>query len=151
MNHINPVNKPHFNQANVADGLINIVIVAHAPLASAYLALVQHVLDHVPEGIYAFDVSADTPPEALVQQLHKLLSTSNTSNTSNIGNALHNPAGLILSDLPGATPHNCAVVVCEWAENRRLISPMNAPMLLRAVNYRNLPLSTLYEKLLSGT
>jgi mannose PTS system EIIA component len=150
MKHINPVNKPHFNQANVDDGLINIVIVAHAPLASAYLALVQHVLGHVPAGIYALDVAADTPPEVVVQQLDRLLSAGNTGNTGNTSNAVHNDAGFILSDLPGATPHNCAVAACELAVNRRLISPMNAPMVLRAVNYRNMPLSVLYEKLLSG-
>lgn len=55
---------------------------------------------------------------------------------------------LVLSDLAGATPCNCAI----GAEggNCRIVSGVNLPMLLRVINYADKPLDELTDIAVSG-
>ncbi len=109
-----------------------LIVVAHAPLASALLAVVQHVHGSVPAHVLAVDVAANDAPEH-TQAL--------------IGAFVQGQQALILTDLPGATPHNCANQVCTQGLNALVISPVSAPLLLRAVNYSHLPAQALFDKL----
>jgi mannose PTS system EIIA component len=130
-----------------------ILIVAHAPLASAYLSLVKHVYtlqNKALEHIYTVDVPADEPRHItehtikalLLKECYVALPTPSCTNC------------LILTDLPGATPHNCAINACN--ENQKdtqpsawcVVAPISAPLLLRAINYRHLSATTLRDKLL---
>ncbi len=110
----------------------NILVVAHAPLASALLDVLRHVHGAVPLGVYAVDVLADENTAAVALRIAALVGTT---------------PSLILTDLPGATPHNCATQACKDIANSLFISPLTAPLLLRAVNYRSLPLQALHDKL----
>jgi mannose PTS system EIIA component len=110
----------------------NVLVVAHAPLASAMLDVLRHVHGAVPPGIYAVDVLADEETAAVAQRIAALVGAV---------------PSLVLTDLPGATPHNCATQACKNLANSLFISPLTAPLLLRAVNYRSLPLQTLHDKL----
>jgi mannose PTS system EIIA component len=112
-----------------------IVVVAHEPLASALLAVVQHVHGHLPAHVLAVDVTAHETPEHTQQT---------------IATFVQGDQALVLTDLPGATPHNCASVACESLKNVLMLSPVSAPLLLRAVNYSDLPAQALYDKLSQG-
>jgi mannose PTS system EIIA component len=112
--------------------LTNILVVAHAPLANAMLDVLRHVHGTVPLGVYAVDVLADEDTAAVAQRITQLVGTV---------------PSLVLTDLPGATPHNCATQACKDLANSIFISPLTAPLLMRAVNYRSLPLQALHDKL----
>ena len=60
---------------------------------------------------------------------------------------------LILTDLYGATPSNIAEKlqhpVCQH-QFVRIVSGLNLPMLIRVMNYAELPLDLLVEKAISG-
>lgn len=56
---------------------------------------------------------------------------------------------LILTDMFGATPSNLAALLVEPGKVEA-IAGVNTPMLLRAVNYRNEPLSSVVAKALAG-
>ncbi len=112
--------------------LTNILVVAHAPLASAMLDVLSHVHGTVPQGVYAVDVLADEDTAAVALR---------------IANLVGKVPSLVLTDLPGATPHNCATQACKDLANSVFISPLTAPLLLRAINYRSLSLHALHDKL----
>jgi mannose PTS system EIIA component len=111
----------------------SLIVVAHAPLASALLAVVQHVHGTVPAHVFAIDVQADDAPEH-TQRL--------------IAGLIQGGQALVLTDLPGATPHNCAAHACSGSSQTLTISPVSAPLLLRAVNYSHLPAQALHDQLM---
>jgi mannose PTS system EIIA component len=111
-----------------------IVILAHAPLASAYAELITHVQGAMPPKVYAIDVFANDTCATTQNALVRLLGSDRPC--------------LFLTDLPGATPHNCAVAVCKTMMDTQLISAISAPLVLRAINYQQLPPQALHDKLL---
>jgi PTS system mannose-specific IIA component len=114
-----------------------IFIIAHAPLASAFLECVRHVFpDHGP-GVAAFDVQPETTPEATLAQAKLAL------------NQLGQPQALVLTDVFGATPCNVAQKLVDGV-NTKLVTGMNLPMLLRAMCYRHEGLDTLVARALAG-
>jgi PTS system ascorbate-specific IIA component len=112
-----------------------LIVVAHAPLASALLAVLAHVHGSVPDHVLAVDVAADEAPSITQATIARLIKGG---------------GALILTDLPGATPHNCANVACDSFKQARVISPVSAPLLLRAVNYSHLPVQALFDRLSQG-
>ncbi|MDB5870036.1 MAG: system fructose subfamily component [Polaromonas sp.] len=114
-----------------------ILIIAHAPLASAFLQCVLHVFPDHPAGVAALDVQPDMPPEETLAQARVLLKQ------------LHTPHTLVLTDMFGATPCNVAQQLADGAATK-LVTGMNLPMLLRAVCYRNESLDMLVARALAG-
>jgi mannose/fructose-specific phosphotransferase system component IIA len=133
-----------------------IIIVAHAPLASAYLALIEHIYtlqDKFPKQVYAIDVPAGEARDVTEQAIKSLL-----FNQCYIDSMILKPTPcLILTDLAGATPHNCAINACnnnqanEQESMWYVATPISAPLLLRAINYRHLNPAALRNKLLYET
>lgn len=114
-----------------------IFIIAHAPLASAFLQCVRHVFpDHDP-GVAAFDVQPEMTPEATLAQAKLVLQQ------------LGQPQALVLTDVFGATPCNVAQKLVDGV-NTKLVTGMNLPMLLRAMCYRHEGLDTLVARALAG-
>ena len=114
-----------------------ILIIAHAPLASAFLGCVQHVFPDNAQDVVAFDVPAQQPPEETLAQARALLKQLDT------------PCTLVLTDIFGATPCNVAQKLVDGTTTK-LVTGMNLPMLLRAVCYRNEPLDALVARALAG-
>ena len=114
-----------------------ILIIAHAPLASALRAAVMHVFPDVGVCIDALDVppSEDT---ALTQQHARAL-------MQQMGYT-HN---LVLTDVFGATPCNVAQKVVDGVQSK-LVAGVNLPMLLRTVNYCHEPLDLLVARAMAG-
>ena len=114
-----------------------IFILAHAPLASAFLQCVQHVFPDHGAGVAALDVQADMPPEETLALAITQLQ------------ALGLPQALVLTDIFGATPCNVAQKLVDGIHTK-LVTGMNLPMLLRAVCYRHEALDTLVARALAG-
>ena len=73
-----------------------ILIIAHAPLASALRACALHVFPDCADGVLAIDVLPDESPEATLARAEQALQR------------LGSDGVLLLSDVFGATPCNVA-------------------------------------------
>lgn len=114
-----------------------ILIIAHAPLASALHACAMHVYPESANGVAALDVPPNEPPETTRAAALALLAKLGT------------PQTLVLTDMVGATPCNVAQKVVDGVQSK-LVAGANLPMLLRAVNYRQEPLDALVARALAG-
>lgn len=121
--------------------MTGVVIVAHAPVASAMLSCIVHVLGRTPDHVVAVDIL----PDADVLQSRKQLEQAFEMVDQGAG-------VLILADLFGATPCNLAMEVAASYTGSpcSLISGLNAPMLLRTLTYREQALAVLSEKAVLG-
>jgi PTS system ascorbate-specific IIA component len=116
---------------------IDILIIAHAPLASALRSCVLHVFPEVADSLRAVDVLPDEAPEATQQRVQACLHASATHSV------------LMLTDVLGATPCNIAQKMVD-GQQCKLVAGVNLPMLLRTVNYRNESMDALLARALHG-
>ncbi len=114
-----------------------ILIVAHAPLASALRACVLHVFADAAASVQALDVQPNVPPEETLAQA-RILARHFTE-----------PSLLVLTDVFGATPCNVAQRLVDGVQSK-LIAGVNLPMLLRTVSYRHESLDALVSRALVG-
>ncbi len=114
-----------------------ILLIAHAPLATALRDCALHVFPECASELIAIDVPAHEAPEDTLKAAQQLLGQSLDENT------------LVLTDVFGATPSNIAKRLVEGVQSR-LIAGVNLPMLLRSVCYRHEPLDVLTQRALSG-
>ena len=114
-----------------------ILIVAHAPLASALRTCVLHVYPEAAGGVLALDVPPNEPSEQTQVDALALLAQLHTTNA------------LVLTDVFGATPSNVAQKMVDGVHTK-LVAGVNLPMLLRTVNYRHEPLDVLVARALAG-
>ena len=114
-----------------------ILIIAHAPLASALRDCVLHVYPESASGVLALDVQPNESTETTRMAALALLEQ------------LHAPYTLVLTDVFGATPCNVAQKVVDGI-HAKLVAGVNLPMLLRTVNYRQESLDVLVARALSG-
>jgi mannose PTS system EIIA component len=115
----------------------SILIIAHAPLASALRQCVLHVFPDAEQSVAALDVQSHVPAEETLSAARIALAQIRRERT------------LILTDMFGATPCNVAQKLVEVASSR-LITGVNLPMLLRAVTYRNELLDEWVTRVLAG-
>ena len=114
-----------------------ILIIAHAPLASALRQCVLHVFPDSADRVGVFDVQPNVPPEetlAGAQQAMALLSAKDV---------------LVLTDIYGATPCNVAQKLVDGVGSR-LVAGVNLPMLLRAVTYSHEALESMVTRAMAG-
>lgn len=114
-----------------------ILIIAHAPLASAMRQCALHVFPDCGSDLSALDVQPNMPPEETQAQARILLEQLDADHT------------LLLTDLFGATPCNVAQRLADGTRTR-LVAGLNLPMLLRAISYRHEPLEMLVNRVISG-
>ena len=110
-----------------------VALVAHQPLAGAWLDCAEHVLGRRPP-VECVDVPADVDPEAMYGQLLERLS----------GGA---GGTLVLCDVFGATPFNIARRVVQQlnlqGEQAVLLTGVNLCMVLKALTTSDVDLKTL--------
>ena len=114
-----------------------ILIIAHAPLASALRECVLHVYPESAAGVLALDVRPNDPPEITRAAAIAMLTQLGAPNT------------LVLTDVFGATPCNVAQKIVDGVHSK-LVAGVNLPMLLRTVNYRHEPIDALVTRALAG-
>jgi len=119
---------------------VGILIIAHGDIGPALIGAASHVLGRnlAAERVDALKAGHDEDREALLAEARRRIA------------ALDEGDGvLLLTDLFGATPANAAreLLVPERVAGAAGVS---LPMLLRAVNYRQLPLEALRDKALTA-
>ena len=115
--------------------MVRLVIVAHAPLASALHAVACHVYPDFADRLRSLDVGVEDQADELELRLRGLLAAQGEV--------------LVLTDVYGATPCNVALRVADGVRVR-VVAGANVPMLWRALCYANLPLGKLVEAAVSG-
>ena len=119
--------------------MVGILLLAHTPLAGAFLEAVKHVYKSTPPAVAFIDVVADEDVDDLC---HRALAAVRSLDAGD--------GVLILADVCGATPANCGQRVVGEYQNARLLFGLNVPMLLRAINYRELPLTQVMQRAADG-
>ncbi len=117
--------------------MATIVLVAHAPLASALKSLALHTYAECAGQVATVDVPAGASLEearALVQQVLAAGSEGEV---------------LLLADVFGATPCNAALAEAD-GRRVRVVAGVNVPMLWRTLCYGHLPLSDLVARAADG-
>ena len=107
----------------------SILIIAHAPLASALKECAAHVYgydEHSLKSLIAVDVSPDADPVAVADTISAKLSVNLPERNS----------ALILTDVIGASPANIAEQLLRHADTA-VITGVNLPMVLTAVCHRH--------------
>lgn len=117
--------------------MAGLLIVAHAPLATALRAVAEHAFPDCAARLGALDVAADQSPEAVQAQISALLAASHQAET------------LILTDAFGASPCNAAQRVADGVRVR-VVTGTNVPMLWRTLCYADEPLEALVARALAG-
>jgi PTS system ascorbate-specific IIA component len=117
--------------------MASILLVAHAPLASALLEVARHAYADCGCAV----VPVDVPPSATLE-----------SATAQVALALQSvPAGevLVLADAFGATPSNAALAAVDGV-HARVVTGVNVPMVWRVLCYGHLPLADLVTRAVDG-
>jgi mannose PTS system EIIA component len=114
-----------------------ILIIAHAPLASALRQGLLHVFPEAESAVTAIDVQAQHAFDDALETARGTMS------------ALDAETVLVLTDLFGATPCNLAQKLVDGVSSR-LIAGVNLPMLLRAFTYRREPLDIQVARAMAG-
>lgn len=112
---------------------VGILLVTHSGIGSALVAIASGMLrGNVPLKLEAFEVPFDGDPDALLPQ------ASAAMRRVDGGDGV-----LILTDLYGASPSNLAAKLARLGTPARRVSALNLPMLMRVMNYAELPLEEL--------
>lgn len=117
--------------------MTRLLVIAHAPLASALQAVAAHIFPDAAAGMAVCDVSAEQSPEVVEQHAAALMAPFGESEV------------LILTDVFGATPCNVARRLGEKAGTRVLVG-VNVPMLWRALGHLHEPLDKVAALAIAG-
>ena len=115
----------------------HILLIAHAPLASALRECVGHVFADRMHTVVALDVQASDGAETALQKAQQLRLGMNAAEV------------LVLTDVMGATPCNVARLLTK-DNTDRVVTGVNLPMLWRAVAYQHEPVADVAQKALEG-
>ncbi|MBS3747787.1 MAG: PTS fructose transporter subunit IIA [Wenzhouxiangellaceae bacterium] len=114
--------------------MTDLVIVAHTGIGEAMRSVADTILDRRIE-LTIFPVDPQDDPEAAKRRLIELLQAWDGSSPP-----------LVMTDLPGATPHNLAIAaVARTLPGAPVLTGLNLPMLLRALNHDRQPAAALAE------
>ena len=112
---------------------VGILLITHAGIGSALVASVEAMLrGNLPLRLAAFEVPFDADPDALLPQASAAMRRVDSGD-----------GVLILTDLYGASPSNLAARLSRLGTPSRRVSALSLPMLLRVMNYAELPLEEL--------
>lgn len=117
---------------------LKILVVAHAPLASALQAVACHVHPDCNERVVAVDVDPAQCQEDVLADLQARIDGA--------------AAVLVLTDAFGATPSNAAVRLAATLPpgTCRVVAGCNVPMLWRVLAHADLPLDALAQRAVEG-
>ena len=114
-----------------------VLLIAHAPLASALLSVAGHCYEEKGHLFEAIDVEPTMSPEAVESLARAALARLNASEV------------LVLTDVFGATPCNVAQRLADGV-NVRVVAGVNVPMLWRSLCYSSEPLEAVVARAMTG-
>lgn len=118
---------------------VGILLVTHPGVGASLLAVAARLLGRLPLRVELFEVAFDSDPELLLPAASGLL------------RSLDEGEGvLLLTDLFGASPSNFAARLGRLGVDTRRMAGLNLPMLVRALNYADLPLGPMADAAAAG-
>lgn len=115
-----------------------ILLITHDGIGVDLLDTARYMLGELPAGAEALAVDSDLDGAALDRQAGAL------------AERLDSGGGvLVLTDLVGSTPANVATRLAR-REGIRVVTGVNLPMLVKALNYARLPVGELVDKVVEG-
>ena len=111
---------------------VGILLVTHPGIGSALVEVAGRMLRQLPLKTEAFALAFDADLDAALPQASAALRRVDGGD-----------GVLILSDLYGASPSNLAARIARLGTPARRVASLNLPMLLRVMNYAELPLDEL--------
>ena len=114
-----------------------LLIIAHAPLASALKAVAEHTFPECASSLAVLDVTREMSIDDVEAAARALLERVRT------------PEALIFTDVFGATPCNAAQRLGDGVQVR-VIAGVNVPMLWRSLSYANEPLEAVVMRAMAG-
>lgn len=119
--------------------MTDIVIIAHRGIGEALCEVAEVILDRK-VNVTLLPVREGDDPERSLERLVAALERWRDVEPP-----------LIITDLPGATPHNLAIkAVAVVLNGAPVLTGLNLPMLLRALNHRQQPAAALAELAAQG-
>jgi PTS system ascorbate-specific IIA component len=115
-----------------------LLIIAHAPLASALKAVAEHTFPACGRTLAALDVTPQMSPEAAEEAARLLLGALGTRET------------LVFTDVFGATPCNAALRLADDPSRVRVVAGVNVPMLWRTLCYADPSLDAMVARAVAG-
>jgi PTS system mannose-specific IIA component len=115
-----------------------IILVTHESIGTAFLNVLSTTFGQLPDCISNINVPATLSSAELIIRLQAKIETFPQE-----------AEVLILTDLFGATPCN-VVTNLQTKHQFRILTGLNMPMVLRAINYHHLPIDELTEKAYAG-
>ena len=112
--------------------MIGVLLVTHAGIGTAMIAVANALLRNLPLKVEAFEVPYDVDPETLLPRASAALRRVDDGY-----------GVLVLTDLYGATPSNLAARLARLGTPVRRVSALSLPMLLRGLNYAEMELDGL--------
>ncbi len=118
--------------------MIGILIISHGTLGESLIHCASHMLNKRPPRLRQLGVTAQDDPVLLVPQARKLVKELDEGD-----------GVLVLTDMYGGSPSNIAakLVIPGKIES---VAGVSLPMLIRALTYRDRPLSVMITKAISG-
>jgi PTS system mannose-specific IIA component len=117
---------------------VGVLLITHGRLGHELIAAATQMLGSRPPQLRALPVGSDDDPDALVRISRGILDQIDSGH-----------GVMVLTDLFGSTPYNIAARLSE-SENCKVVSGVNLPMLVRIINYPDLPLDALLERATAG-
>ena len=114
-----------------------LMIIAHAPLASALKSVAQHAFPDCASLLEALDILPDMTLEVGESLAREMLAR------------IRRPEALIFTDVFGATPCNIAQRLGDGIQVR-VIAGVNVPMIWRSLSYANEPLEAVVMRAMAG-
>jgi PTS system ascorbate-specific IIA component len=111
---------------------VGILLVTHPGIGSALVEVATRLLRQLPLKTEAFELGFDIDLDTALPQASAALRRVDGGD-----------GVLVLTDLYGASPSNLAAQVARLGTPVRRVSSLNLPMLLRVMNYAELPLDEL--------
>ena len=118
--------------------MIGILLITHGTLGESLIHCASHVLNKRPPLLKQLGITAQDDPYNLLPQARALLKELDEGD-----------GVLILSDMYGGSPANIAAKLLVPGRIEG-VAGVNLPMLIRVLNYRDRPLSTIVTKAVSG-
>ena len=111
---------------------VGILLVTHLGIGTAFKAVAGRLLGTLPLTVEVFEIAWDADPEMALPAASAALRRADGGE-----------GVLLLTDLYGSTPANLARRLAHLGTPVRRVSALSLPMLLRVLNYPELPLEDL--------
>ncbi len=111
-----------------------LLLITHEHIGADMLRTAEAIVDHSLSDVSCLEVPMDADTGQIIDRAERRIGDDEA---------------LILTDLYGSTPGNVAAQLAQSGK-RHLVSGLNLPMLLRAINYQHRPLEELTDKATEG-